>query len=306
MQIQDIYVKTYYRIVGRSIFLRPIRLIVRSLANIHLKYAFRFNRVHNKCTDSSSDVVVSLTSFPARIGNLWIVVESLLRQSVKPRKIIIWLSQEQFTDKDVPASLRELEPRGVEIRLVDGDIRSHKKYYYVFQEYPNDLILLADDDIIYPSDLINDLLDVRKLSCGEKIVSHKYGYKMMWDELGKICPYLSWGTFYESFSGNDLFFGSGGGTLLKPSDLYGDVLNLDLALKLCPKADDVWLNAMARLGGCYYYKLKNGPILSVQNKNNETLANSNLGENQNDIQIKSVIAYYQNNIGKDPYMRYEK
>lgn len=47
-------------------------------------------------TISEKKIVVSLTSFPARIKKVHIVIESLLNQTIKPDKIILWLSKEQF------------------------------------------------------------------------------------------------------------------------------------------------------------------------------------------------------------------
>lgn len=304
--IQDLYVKAYYSLVGENICLKPLRFLVRTLGNLHLKHCFRYNTAKFQCSGKSEDVIVSLTSFPARINNLWIVVESLLRQTVRPQKIIIWLSKDQFTSQSIPLSLQELEPRGVEIRFVDRDIKSHKKYYYVFQEYPTSLILLADDDIIYPSDMLEKLIGLYMSSKHEKRIAHVYGYKMKFNPDGTLMPYNTWGALYSSSEGRNLFFGSGGGTLLNPADLYKDVTEIENARLLAPLADDVWLNAMARLGGCYYHKLANGPILSVQNRNDETLANSNLSENQNDVQIKNVVSYYLKNIGKNPFMSYEE
>ena len=304
--IQDIYIKTYYKLVGRSAVLRPIRLITRTLANIHLRYALKLNSSKYTCSGNNSDVIVSLTSFPARINNLWIVIESLLRQSVRPQKILIWLSEEQFANQSIPQSLICLNTRGVEIKWVDKNIKSHKKYYYVFQEYPNSLILLADDDIIYPSDMLEKLTNMYFSSKHDKRIAHMYGYKMKYNYDGTLKPYNTWEVLYSQSEGHNLFFGSGGGTLLRPKDLYNEVTNIKLARLLAPQADDVWLNAMARLAGCYYYKLPNGPILSVQNKNNETLANSNLSESQNDVQIKNVISYYLKVINKDPFLKYEE
>lgn len=34
------------------------------------------------------------------------------------------------------------------------DIRSHKKFYYAMQEYPDDMIITIDDDVYYRSDTI--------------------------------------------------------------------------------------------------------------------------------------------------------
>ena len=300
--IQDHYVKTYYKLVGKAFLLKPLRFFIRHLANLHLKIVFMINRKRYSCTGHKGDVIISLTSFPARINNLWLGVETLLRQSTPPQKIYVWLSKEQFHDSSmIPYSLKRLQERGVEIKLVDGDIRSHKKYYYVFKEHPNELILLVDDDIIYPSDLLQSLLKARCDSKKEKVIVHKYGYRMRYNETGKLEPYKRWGSFYSAYEGNDLFFGSGGGTLVCPKDLWNDVLDLRLALKLCPHADDVWLNAMAKMNNCYYVKIKDGPILSIINKNNSSLYKYNLGSNMNDIQIQRVIEYCIDTYNNNPF-----
>lgn len=71
-------------------------------------------------------IIVSLTSFPKRIDTLWITIETLLRQSMKPDEIILWLAEEQFNGIDsLPKALLEQQKRGLTIRFCD-DLRSHK------------------------------------------------------------------------------------------------------------------------------------------------------------------------------------
>lgn len=299
--IQDIFAHIYYRLTGESKWMKPVRFIVRTIANILLKIAFLFGGCRYKCTGNEDDVIVSLTSFPPRIKNIWITIETLLRQSVPPQRILLWLSKEQFEYDGLPKNLKRLQSRGVEIRFVDGDIRSHKKYLYVFREYPDSLVLLADDDIIYPSDLIETLLDARKECNSDKVVVHKYGSRIRWSENGELRPYNQWDSIFYAYSGNDLFFGSGGGTLLRPNDLFNDVINIDLALKLCPSADDIWLNAMAKLSGCTYVKINNGVLLSVQYKDDRPLYASNVWQNENDVQLTQIINYYKTNFNINPF-----
>ena len=60
--------------------------------------------------------------------------------------VILWLSKEQFPDRSfIPNSLLSLEKRGLIIELCEGDLRSHKKYYYALRQYPNDIIITIDD-----------------------------------------------------------------------------------------------------------------------------------------------------------------
>ena len=48
-------------------------------------------------------------------------------------------------------------PRGLDIRFVDGDLRSHKKYFYAFQEFTEKVIVTVVDDALYPEELTKAL-----------------------------------------------------------------------------------------------------------------------------------------------------
>ena len=302
MRYQDIYAKTYYKLKARNKLYSVLRLVIRSLANWDLKLHYRYFSNHTS-VNVNSEVVVSLTSYPARIKYIWLTIETLLHQSTKPQKIVLWLSRVQFPNElqDLPKSLLSQRPRGLDIRFVDGDIRSHKKYYYIFQEMPEQLIMFADDDIIYPSDTIEGLLSEYKAMGADNAVVHKYGYIIQYDKDGNRTPYNSWPSYYESSESANLFFGSGGGTLLKPSSLYEDTCNIELALKLAPKADDIWLNAMCRLAGCPIHKIQDGPILSIQNKEDSPLYKQNMRQGQNDLQLSTVSNYYSEKININPF-----
>src|SRR5690606_22827294 len=107
------------------------RLIIRSISNVVLPVYLDLTKNLSQYrivppTKGSIEVVVSLTSFPARINTVWLVIESLLRQKVKPDKLILWLSKDQFSSIDVlPKRLKSQILRGLEIRFVEGDLRSH-------------------------------------------------------------------------------------------------------------------------------------------------------------------------------------
>ena len=115
---------------------------------------------HSANDGDIENVVVCMTSFPRRIGVVWLVVECLKRQSVQASCIVLYISKKQFTEKTIPRRLLEYQRRGIlKIRLVEDDIRSHKKYWYAVKEFPNVPIITVDDDIIYSSDTIKSLVD---------------------------------------------------------------------------------------------------------------------------------------------------
>lgn len=281
--------------------LTPLRRLVRRVVNNQLpQYLLKSKRLNPK---SKSEVIVSFTSFPARIENVWQVVECMLRQTYQPKKIFLWLSKEQFSSKkELPKSLLERENDIFEIRFVDGDIRSHKKYYYVSKEYPDSLVLLIDDDLYYPTDMIETMLkEHRKYP---NAVISRYGYIRKYDNNGNLLPYKKWKEISGASANKHLFFGSGGGTLIKPSALYKDLTNKDLFLKLTPIADDIWLNAMVELAGLSIKKIKFGLILTIKGgETNVTLCSENVAGGQNDIQINNIIEYYKQELNKELFAK---
>lgn len=279
--------------------LTPFRRIVRHVANMVLPWYLA--KTH-ECTGKREDgVIVSFTSFPARINDVWQVVECMFRQTYQPAKIVLWLSKDQFPDgMGIPVSLREREGNIFEIRMVDGDIRSHKKYYYVAKEYPDSLIFLIDDDIYYPTDILE--LSMKAHEEYPEAIICNYGYHIRYKENGELMPYNNWSKEYRYSTGEDLFFGSGGGTLFKPSWLHKDFTNIELAIELTPIADDIWLNAMVNLAKLKKVLLNNRLILPIRIENNIRLATQNREEDRNDEQLQAVAKYYLNNSGINPFL----
>lgn len=244
-----------------------------------------------KVFEFQTDFIISFTSFPARIANVWQVVECMLRQSFQPKTIILWLSEDQFPNKnDIPQSLWDRCGEKFQIRLVKGDIRSHKKYHYVAEEFKDDHILLIDDDLYYPDDFIKKVYEAH-IKYPQSIICN-YAFTVEYGQNGVLKPYKQWKKRNKSMNGKNLFFGSGGGTLIHPSLMYSDLLDLELAMKLTPIADDVWLNAMVRLADTDIHLIKNGLILPVYNNDNVNLYEANVEQSQNDKQINAVDQYY--------------
>ncbi len=292
MNVLDLFVNSYALLknYGMPYFvMTPFRRVVRKMSNNYLpKYLSKPAKLSDK---RCKGLIVSLTSFPARINDVWQVIECMKRQTLLPEKIILWLSNEQFPTKEsVPQNLRDREDDLFSIRMVDGDIRSHKKYYYVSKENPYDLIFLIDDDIYYDTDIVNR--SVREYrNYNDKCVICNYGYQIKFDKNGCL-PYSQWKAINKKTVGKNLFFGSGGGTLFRPVDFYEDLINIDIAMKLTPIADDVWLNTMALKIGLTKIILPNGPLLTIDIDDNVTLSSVNNGYNKNDEQIYAVKQYY--------------
>ena len=76
-------------------------------------------------------LVVSLTSYEERLEDLTISIYSLLNQSIKPDRIILWLS-DKLSLNDLPYDITRFIKNGLEIRFVK-DIGSYTKAIYAFK-----------------------------------------------------------------------------------------------------------------------------------------------------------------------------
>jgi hypothetical protein len=307
----DFFDNLYSSIQAKNAFLDKIkfysllRYIVRLISNVMIPLYFTLTKKNKDYTLKPSDksknrIIVSLTSFPARINRVSLVIETMLRQTHKPDKIILWLSKDQFKSLDIlPKRLLELQKRGLEIKLRDKDLRSHKKYYYTIKEYPDDVCLTIDDDIFYNSHIIEYLVNCSNdfpdtICCN---LSNMLTYK---NEV--LQNYNSWSGETNNNNPSIYIVPIGAGGVLYPVGVLNKlVLDEKIFMEVCPYADDIWLKSMSLLNKTKVVKTKyDSNYLPVLNKNSTKLITSNrIGGN--DIQIKALQTYFVSEIGLDPF-----
>lgn len=241
--------------------------------------------------------IVSLTSFPGRIVDVWICIECLLRQTFKPDKIILWLAIDQFPDKKLPDSLKKLEARGLEVQFCDEDLRAHKKYFYALKNYPDANIITVDDDLYYDNRLLENLFKLHKEN-PHHIVTNR-AHKMRFNSEGEIKAYRKWSHNVSSKEASHLLLATGGGgTLYPPNSLHTEVLNKEVFKKICFLADDIWLKCMALRNGTKVVTNSNynKDPLSIRKSQMEKLVSENVLSGGNDQQLKDVCKYYNINL----------
>lgn len=282
--------------------LTPARRIIRHFASKRLPNYFDrhpadINRKRNE------DVVVSLTSFPARISFVHLTIESLLRQTELPGKILLWLSKEQFQcEENVPERLRRLQNEIFSIHYVDGDIRSHKKFYYAFAEYPESTVITADDDVYYIPEMVSTLLETSKAFPGAVVAN--ITKHILFGENGEARSYRLWDKEVKPFDSEDMVQIGAGGVLYPPHCLNENVLRKDVFLDVAPMADDLWLNMMARLNSTPVVQSKKLFLPLPINDETPSLKTINNGaENLNDKQLRQMRAWLINNGYEDVYRK---
>lgn len=238
-------------------------------------------------------IIVSLTSYPGRFAHIHTALKSIMLQSVKPDRIIVWLDEdverEQFTSK-----MLELEKYGIEYRKMPGDLKPHKKYIYAMQAFPEDIIITVDDDLIYARDMIETLLKTHKrypnAVCARRV------HKMTKKADGAIASYNDWlGEYCGCDTPSHALVATGvGGVLYPPHCLYKKAFDEKLITDLSLKADDIWLKFMELLNGTYVVwtpcKIPMPDLIEKEQKT--SLKSENVGQNMNDVYFANMQNYF--------------
>ncbi len=192
-------------------------------------------------------LIVSLTSFPERIGYVHKTIYSLFNQDYKPDLIVLCLTTIQFPNRelDLPEEILELQKLGLTIEWVNEDIRSYKKLIPIMEKYPDDIIVTADDDLYYPRYWLQRLMESYQKYPNEIHCHLVTPLKKNGTQVSSIKRYNA---LIDTASYNNKILG-GSGTLYPPGSLHGDVLKRELFLKLAPTSDDIWFWAMALRNG---------------------------------------------------------
>lgn len=190
-------------------------------------------------------IICTLTTFPDRIDTVQYTIKSIFAQSLKPDRIILWLAEEEFQGRELPDSIRLLQARGLEIRYCEN-MFGHKRYYKLLPEQKRDeLIVMFDDDILFPKYLIERLVYTWKKNphcvvCDRgQVMIMKDGDVINpghWTAIGKE------GVKSPSFR---ILASPGGGCLIPYGALCKDATDPELIRKFAIKTGDIWLMFMA-------------------------------------------------------------
>jgi hypothetical protein len=229
---------------------------------------------------------VSLTSYPRRFPTLHLTLKSLLTQSVRPDRVILWLAEDDR--HALPKAVENLQQDGLEIRYCD-DIKSFKKIIPTLSCYPEADIVTADDDAYYWSDWLKELTEAAERFPGD-IVAHRM-HRMVFDEQG-IRPYRSWLRDIKDQIRNPSNFATGCLGVFYPAGCFHpDVLNQAAFTQLCPTADDVWLYWMVRRNGRFEVHSGTRHEL-VEWPSRQKTSLWSLNKHTNDTQVNAMIEAY--------------
>ncbi len=192
-----------------------------------------------------NEIVVSLTSYGKRLPTVYLAVASIMHQTLKANRIVLWLGNE-LKDCRLPSTLRLLQKRGLEIRFCE-DLGPHTKLLPSLKAFPDASIITIDDDVMYDMTLIDRLVNAH-IQEPHTVWGNRLSTIIL-DNRGGISPYKKWKTA-KPLEESPLNFATGVGGVLYPPHVFTDeIFDRDKFMRLAPTADDLWFKAMEIAAG---------------------------------------------------------
>lgn len=263
--------------------------------NLFFVYWLRNKYAKSKITRKTEDsYIVSLTTYNKRIDIVYLTIESIFNQRTSfSYSVNLYICNEDIPN-GIPTKLLRLQERGLNICIVDENIRSYKKLYYCYMGNKNKNIITVDDDVFYPKWWLDKLINDH-INNPHSIIAYR-GHMIKFDVEGQIYP-------YSKLINNDKLDNKSYHTLIPTGVsgvLYpvGSLANLentrDFFLKYAPTADDFWFKFLTLSNG-YKSKLvfnKNVHFITIPDTQKDSLRNINLDGNENDVQLASLLELY--------------
>lgn len=247
------------------------------------------NRLKRQSVLDPRGPVVTLTTHGKRVDTVHLTIESIARGRLRPRRLVLWVCDPVVVNAP-PEALRRLVARGLEVRLTD-DLGPHTKYWpsLSLSELSQVPLVTADDDVVYPRDWLSGLW-AEHLRTPSHVVA--YRARVIACTPHEISPYRNWQPCRSTQPCVRHFVTGVSGAIYPPSFLAELQRAGDQFMALCPRADDIWLNAMALRTGHLVRQISTVPMEfpTVPGTQEQALMHDNVGRGGNDRQVKAVYS----------------
>ena len=272
-----------------------------NLMKLKVLYDIRLRKTIKLSPQQDHSVILSLTSYGKRVkGSVFYTVYSLLRQTVRPERIVLWLNEDEYNSQNLPSDLRFLSRYGLEVRF-GKDIGSYTKIIHSLSAFPDKHIITADDDLYYTKNFVQEFVEAHQQH--PQAIITGFAKVPVAEGNGQLAPYRAWPEYHHvkpgfSYDSSKLFpLGVGG--VLYPSHVFdNEVMNEAVFTSLCPKADDIWLYIMGLRSKAEKRILTNSRIayyhtdLLRQYFTKDRLTATNRFKGENDTQLQALMEHY--------------
>ncbi len=268
---------------------RSLRGAKRALRPLWMRRLDQRNRDSREPLLSAGGPVVSLTTYEPRWHSVHYTIESIGAGALRPSRLVLWVAPSVLL-MGMPDALLRLQARGLEIQSCE-DLGPHKKDYpLVAQDSTERPLVTADDDVLYWDHWLHTLVAAAR-ERPAYIHAHRVSV-MAFDDAGAFRPYLEWSPCRNTRP-SALHFFTGVGGVLYPPPMQAALREAGDAFRAsCPRADDIWLNAVALRSGIRVCQARAfSPLLfEVPGTREHGLARENRDSGGNDHQLAATYA----------------
>jgi hypothetical protein len=264
------------------------RSVRAASAHVLVRWLTLINTLARSSICQSTGPVVSLTTHGDRLFTVHLTIESIARGELRPSRIILWLD-DAVGFSNLPAALRRLQKRGLEVKLCKN-YGPHTKYYPYVQseETINQPLVTADDDILYPPYWLKKLDEAFRtfpdcVNC--------YRARAITVKKGEVEPYGEWEECTRTDPSFRYLATGVSGVIYAPRFLMDLRASGSAFEDCCPRADDLWLHVQALRSGYKIRQIVNHarhfPIIPGTQKVSLYTVNV-VHHDGNDLQVKST------------------
>lgn len=214
-----------------------------ALVSIAKTFLFSLKAIYSNelSKEKRTDLAVSLTTYGWRFNFVFITVETLLSQSVKPAAVYLWIFEGDKCSLITNWILMKQEKRGLVIKRVKQDVKSYKKLSFMLDEsnakYTH--VVTADDDVLYPKNWMKNFVE------HPKFLSHVLCNRarvISYDNFSNdLLPYKKWPLAKVSDNKEHAILPTGVSGICYPlRSLDKRISDFEAISNLCPFADDIW------------------------------------------------------------------
>jgi len=277
-------VKDILHFLGRA--LRDPRRIPEAISALVLAgYFWLLNLYGRAPITQPGGPVVSLTTYGKRTRIVCLAIESIARGRVLPSRLILWIDDKAVVG-NLPAAIRRLVQRGLEVRFCEN-YGPHKKYYPYLEslqkaEAP---LVTADDDLLYPRYWLQRLVEAFHQFPD---VVNCYRARVIELNQAGIAKYESWKLAESTIPSFRHLVAGGSGAIFPPHLQRALKQDGTAFLDCCPRADDLWLHVHALRAGYRVRQInkKRFPMWNIPATQRTGLCHYNQSRGGNDRQIE--------------------
>ncbi|VUZ22687.1 Uncharacterised protein [uncultured Comamonas sp.] len=270
------------------------------------------------------EIFITLTTISDRLSRLLPVLESLHKQTLRPQKIYLNISEEAYL---LDKGIRKDDPRlasFIKLPLLEinwtkntGPFRKiipFMESFFSENKTKDKIFITVDDDTLYPDYFIQTLYD--KYLEHDSVIAFRGRY--ITANSSGINPYSNWELGKTVATMNNLPTGKDG-ILYSTKFFTRDFVDINAALELTPTADDLWIKWHCGLNGVKSVILnpeastsdyKSFPVVDYSAEYRDVSLfkahNSSASGGKNDISTKNLEKYFLKKYGYNLHTLCEK